>query len=295
MRKIIPAVVAGAAVLSLAGATFGYAVLDKDVSLSVDGAASEFSTMDGTVGSGAGEQADRGRRARRRCSRRGHQGGRRHPDRGPVRPADHGHRRRPTADVLDDRDQRRPGVGRAEARSTAERKSPPAGAPHRPGGPGVQPRHQKDDHRRRRRRQAASSRPPLRRSARRWRSPRSPSTRDDKLSTSPNTAREQRRRRPGDPGRCDEGDDEEEGGFSTTYEDTNDLDRGDTKAKTDGKSGVRTIVYSEVRHNGKLAEPETDQLQDHHRPADRGRPARHRDPSPAPERVSEQRQRRQQQ
>ena len=50
MRKIIPVVAVGVAALSVAGATFAYAVLDKDVSLSVDGATTEVSTMAGTVG-----------------------------------------------------------------------------------------------------------------------------------------------------------------------------------------------------------------------------------------------------
>ncbi len=49
MRKIFPAVAAGVAVLALAGATFGYAVADKDVQLSVDGATRDVSTMAGTV------------------------------------------------------------------------------------------------------------------------------------------------------------------------------------------------------------------------------------------------------
>ena len=49
MRKIFPAVAAGVAVLTVAGATFGYAVADKDVQLSVDGASRDVSTMAGTV------------------------------------------------------------------------------------------------------------------------------------------------------------------------------------------------------------------------------------------------------
>jgi resuscitation-promoting factor RpfB len=49
VRKIIPAVVAGAVTLSVAAATFGYVILDKDVQLSVDGSASDVSTMAGTV------------------------------------------------------------------------------------------------------------------------------------------------------------------------------------------------------------------------------------------------------
>ena len=61
MRKIIPAVAVGAAVLSVAGATFAYAVLDKDVSLSVDGVTTEVSTMAGTVGQVLREQGHRGR------------------------------------------------------------------------------------------------------------------------------------------------------------------------------------------------------------------------------------------
>ncbi len=49
VRRIIPAVVAGAAVLATAGATFGYVTLDKDVQLSVDGASTDVSTMAGSV------------------------------------------------------------------------------------------------------------------------------------------------------------------------------------------------------------------------------------------------------
>lgn len=50
VRKIIPAVVAGTVVLAVAGTTAGYAALDKDVTLSVDGSAVDVSTMAGTVG-----------------------------------------------------------------------------------------------------------------------------------------------------------------------------------------------------------------------------------------------------
>jgi len=50
VRKIIPVVAAGATALALAGGTFGYAALDKDVTLSVDGATTDVSTMASTVG-----------------------------------------------------------------------------------------------------------------------------------------------------------------------------------------------------------------------------------------------------
>ena len=50
MRKIIPVVVAGATALALAGGTFGYATMNKAVTLSVDGQASEVRTGAGTVG-----------------------------------------------------------------------------------------------------------------------------------------------------------------------------------------------------------------------------------------------------
>jgi uncharacterized protein YabE (DUF348 family) len=50
VRKIIPVVAAGATALALAGGSFGYAALDKDVTLSVDGATTEVSTMSSTVG-----------------------------------------------------------------------------------------------------------------------------------------------------------------------------------------------------------------------------------------------------
>ncbi len=50
MRKIIPVVVAGTTALALAGGTFGYVTLNKDVTLSVDGQPREVSTVAGTVG-----------------------------------------------------------------------------------------------------------------------------------------------------------------------------------------------------------------------------------------------------
>jgi resuscitation-promoting factor RpfB len=50
LRKIIPAAIAGATALAVAGSTFAYASLDKDVTLSVDGEHRQVSTMAGTVG-----------------------------------------------------------------------------------------------------------------------------------------------------------------------------------------------------------------------------------------------------
>ena len=50
MRKIIPVVAAGATTLALAGTTFGYANLNKSVTLSVDGQTSEVRTSADTVG-----------------------------------------------------------------------------------------------------------------------------------------------------------------------------------------------------------------------------------------------------
>ena len=49
MRKIIPVVAAGAA-LAVVGTTVGYASLDKDVTVSVDGQARSVATRAGTVG-----------------------------------------------------------------------------------------------------------------------------------------------------------------------------------------------------------------------------------------------------
>ena len=49
MRKIFPAIAAGAVVLTFAGATFGYAVVRKDVQLTVDGASRQVNTVAGTV------------------------------------------------------------------------------------------------------------------------------------------------------------------------------------------------------------------------------------------------------
>jgi uncharacterized protein YabE (DUF348 family) len=50
VRKIIPVVAAGATALALVGGSVGYAALNKDVTLSVDGATSQVSTMSSTVG-----------------------------------------------------------------------------------------------------------------------------------------------------------------------------------------------------------------------------------------------------
>jgi resuscitation-promoting factor RpfB len=50
VRKIIPVVAAGAATLALAGTTFGYANLNKSVTLSVDGETSQVRTSADTVG-----------------------------------------------------------------------------------------------------------------------------------------------------------------------------------------------------------------------------------------------------
>jgi resuscitation-promoting factor RpfB len=50
VRKIIPVVAAGATTLVLAGTTFGYANLNKSVTLSVDGQASQVRTSADTVG-----------------------------------------------------------------------------------------------------------------------------------------------------------------------------------------------------------------------------------------------------
>jgi uncharacterized protein YabE (DUF348 family) len=49
VRKIIPVVAAGATALALAGTTFGYANLNKSVTLSVDGQTTEVRTSAGTV------------------------------------------------------------------------------------------------------------------------------------------------------------------------------------------------------------------------------------------------------
>lgn len=50
MRKIFPTIAVGVTMLSVAGATFAYAVTGKDVQLTVDGSRREVSTVAGTVG-----------------------------------------------------------------------------------------------------------------------------------------------------------------------------------------------------------------------------------------------------
>jgi uncharacterized protein YabE (DUF348 family) len=49
VRKIIPAVVSGAASLAIAGAAYGYVNVNKDVTLSIDGSPRHVTTMGGTV------------------------------------------------------------------------------------------------------------------------------------------------------------------------------------------------------------------------------------------------------
>ncbi|CAA9287792.1 MAG: hypothetical protein AVDCRST_MAG48-270, partial [uncultured Friedmanniella sp.] len=49
MRKIIPVVAAGAA-LAVAGTSVGWAALNKDVTVSVDGSPTTVTTTAGTVG-----------------------------------------------------------------------------------------------------------------------------------------------------------------------------------------------------------------------------------------------------
>ena len=50
MRKLIPAVVAGATALAVAGGTYGYTTTNKDVTLSVEGANTQVETFADTVG-----------------------------------------------------------------------------------------------------------------------------------------------------------------------------------------------------------------------------------------------------
>ena len=50
MRKIVPAVIAGATALAVCGGTFAYASLNKELTLTVDGAPRQVRTMAGTVG-----------------------------------------------------------------------------------------------------------------------------------------------------------------------------------------------------------------------------------------------------
>jgi uncharacterized protein YabE (DUF348 family) len=50
LRKIIPAVIAGATALAVGGGTFAYASLNKELTLTVDGSPRQVRTMAGTVG-----------------------------------------------------------------------------------------------------------------------------------------------------------------------------------------------------------------------------------------------------
>ena len=56
VRKIIPAVVAGATVLAVAGGTFAYVSVNKDVTLAVDGWPRPHDDMTGTVADFLGTQ-----------------------------------------------------------------------------------------------------------------------------------------------------------------------------------------------------------------------------------------------
>ena len=251
MRKIIPAVVAGAVALSVAGATFGYAALDKDVQLSVDGSASEFGTMAGTVG-----QVLRSR---------GIEVG----EHDVVAPAldttvvdgtriavQYGRRLTVTVD------------GRPQTYWTTATNVDQALAALKLGGGGAQTSISRSAGIGREglsfslttrktitvdmagtTRRLATTAPTV---GAALAAAKISVDADDRLSTSPRAAVTD-----GAVLRLTRVDvktvtTKKKVAYSTTYEETDDLDPGDTKAKTDGRTGVRTTVHSEVRHDGKL-------------------------------------------
>ncbi len=252
MRKIIPVVAVGVAALSVAGATFAYAVLDKDVSLSVDGATSEVSTMAGTVGQVLQSkgievgQHDVVAPAPDTTivdgTRIAVQYGRQLTVTVDGRPRTYWTTATNVNQALAALNLDLPGAQLSTSRSASIGRQGLAVAL------ATQKTVTVND---------AGTRRRLRTTARTvgaaLASAKITVDADDKLSTSPNT-------------RLTDGASlsitrvdvkkvttKKKVGYSTTYKNTDDLDEGDTKTRTDGKAGVRTVVYTEVRHNGKLA------------------------------------------
>ena len=264
-RKIIPAVAAGAAALAVAGATFGYVTLNNDVQLSVDGPASDVTTMAGTVGDVLAEQGDRGRRARRRRPCRWTPGW----STAPGSPCSTAARSPITIDgkpqtfwtTATNVDQAlaapRHRLGRRRPVHQPQRR-------HRSRGPSFTLTTLKtitiDDAGKKRQVKTTAHTVGAALTAAKI-----TVDGDDKLSTSEDTALT-------DGGsfsvtRVDVKTvtEKKKVDYETIYKNTDDLDQGDTRVETEGKDGERTIVYTEVRHNGKLESREREELQDQHR------------------------------
>ncbi|HEY5846527.1 MAG TPA: ubiquitin-like domain-containing protein [Microlunatus sp.] len=252
MRKIIPVVAVGVAALSVAGATFAYAVLDKDVSLSVDGATTEVNTMAGTVGQvlqskgiEVGEHdvvAPAPSTTIVDGTRIAVQYGRQITVTVDGRPRTYWTTATNVNQALAALNLDLPGAQLSTSRSTSIGRQ----------GLAVALATQKtvtvsDAGAKRRLRTTARTVGAALASAK------ITVDADDKLSTSPNT--------PLTDGatlsitRVDvkKVTTKKKVGYSTRYKNTDNLDEGDTKTRTDGKAGVRTLVHTEVRHNGKLA------------------------------------------
>ena len=252
MRKIIPVVAVGVAALSVAGATFAYAVLDKDVSLSVDGSTTEVATMADTVGEvlqskgiKVGEHdvvAPAPATTIVDGTRIAVQYGRQITVTVDGRPRTYWTTATNVDQALAALSLDLPGAQLSTSRSASIGRQGLAVAV------ATQKTVTVDD---------AGTKRRLRTTARTVGAALAGAKitidADDKLSTRSNT--------PLTDGatlsitRVDvkKVTTKKKVGYSTKYTNTDNLDEGDTKVRTDGKAGVRTLVHTEVRHNGKLA------------------------------------------
>ncbi len=69
--------------------------------------------------------------------------------------------------------------------------------------------------------------------------------------------------------------------YDTVSKNTDDLEKGDTKVDREGKTGVRTVVYTEVRHDGKLKSREKTSSKITKKPTDKIVLVGTKQPSPA--------------
>ena len=252
MRKIIPAVAAGVTVLAVAGATFGFAVADKDVELSVDGSATEVSTMAGTVGQvldsrgitvgqhdvvapGLQTQLVDGTRIAVQYGRQ-------------VTVSVDGkpHTFWTTATTVDQALKARQldvaGATLSTSRSASIGRDGVAFALSTPKTVTID-----NAGTTRRVKTTAQTVGAVLTSAK------IAVDADDKLNVSPSTRLTDGSRITFTRVDAKQVTKREKVAYKTTYKDSKKLDRGESEVKTKGATGVRTIVYSEVRHNGKLA------------------------------------------
>ena len=252
MRKIIPVVAAGATALAVAGTTFGYASLDKAVTLSLDGQTTQVSTTAGTVGALLESKGIEVNSHDVVAPSADDQGRRRHAGCGPVRPPGDLHRRRrnrrPSGPPRP-RSTRRSthsSIDLAGAELSTSRSSASAGRAW----PSPSPRQKKiiivDAGKKRAITTTGQTVADALAAAK------ITVDNNDKLSASPTARLVDGTKFTLHPGRCELQDQEDQGRLQHRAQGVEQAEHGVTKVDTAGVSGVRTVTYEIVRHNGKI-------------------------------------------